>query len=262
MDDTSPSWWPGLSPSPQGEGRPGVRPPGKRASARRKKLLCLVGGSAATVACGAIAALALNGSGMNDPTKQPRAAAGRFFTSAPDGCSLITLTTIDTYAPGATCTPSPFDRPVTPGLTTRMPSWSTDTSSGTRGDVSIELNLRVGSGVLDTYTSEKDSTTHTFSLVRDGYRAKKANVADEFDGDHITLKASHPLTKIGDEAYFYYGISTVPASAEAEVVVLSGTAEFTVRYSGTREGISAPVSQREAEAALTAVARDVLKSLR
>jgi len=258
----SPSWWPGLSQPSQGEDRPGVPPPGRRVSARRKKLLWLIGASAATVTCGIIAALALTGSGRSDSTKMPQAASGRFFTDAPDGCSLIKLTTIDAYAPGAACTPSPFDRPVTPGLTIKMPSWSADTSSRTSRGVSIDLDLCIGSGVLDTYSSEKDSAAHIFALVRESYRTDKDGITGKFDGTRITLKASHPLMKIGDEAYFYYGISTVPESAEAEVVVLSGTAEFTVSYSGTRDGTEAPISQREAEAALTAIARDVLKSLR
>ncbi|MGV9340355.1 hypothetical protein [Streptomyces sp. NPDC003688] len=258
----SPSWWPGLSQPSQGEDGPGVRPPSRRVSARRKKLLWLIGGSAATVTCGIVAVLALDGSGGSDSAKEPQAASGRFFTDAPDGCSLIKPTTIDAYAPGVTCTPSPFDRPITPGLIIRMPSWSTDTSSRTSREVSIDLDLRVGSGVLDTYSSEKDSTAHTFALVRDSYRTEKDGIARRFDGDRITLKAAHPLTGIGDEAYFYYGISAAPESAEAEVVVLSGTAEFTVSYSGTREGNGAPISQREAEAALIAIARDVLKSLR
>ncbi|TGB13305.1 hypothetical protein [Streptomyces sp. MZ04] len=254
----SPLWWPGLSQPSQGESRPGVRPPGRLVSARRKKLLWLIGGGAATVTCGIVVVLALNGSGGSESAKKPQANSGRFFTDAPDGCSLIKPTTIDAYAPGATCTPSPFDRPITPGLTIRMPSWST----GTSREVSIDLNLRIGSGVLDTYSSEKDSAAHTFALVRDSYRTEKDAIASKFDGDHITLKASHPLAEIGDEAHFYYGISTVPESAEAEVVVLSGTAEFTVSYSATREGTGAPVSRREAEAALSALARDVLTSLR
>ncbi|MFJ2583131.1 hypothetical protein OG842_14125 [Streptomyces sp. NBC_00376] len=219
----------------------------------------------ATVACGIAIAIVLNGSGKSDTAKGSRTTSGRVFTDAPDGCSLLKPATIDAYAPGATCTPSPFDKPTVPGLTTRRPEWSSDASSGANGYVSIGVDLSIGSGVLDTYSSEKDSTAHMFTLVRDKYRMNKSNAADMYDGDLLTLKASHPLTGVGDEAHLYYGISTASDRADAELVARSGNAEFTVSYSGTREGPGVgetPVARREAEAALTAVARDVLKSLR
>ncbi|WP_405716328.1 MULTISPECIES: hypothetical protein [unclassified Streptomyces] len=219
----------------------------------------------ATVACGVAVAIVLDGSGKSDTARSSRTTSGRVFTDAPDGCSLLKPATIDAYAPGAACTPSPFDKPSVPGLTTRRPEWSTDSSSGANGYVSIGVDLSMGSGVLDTYSSEKDSTAHMFTLVRDKYRMNKSVAADMYDGDLLTLKASHPLTGVGDEAHLYYGISTASDRADAELVARSGNVEFTISYSGTREGPGVggtPVPRREAEAALTAVARDVLKSLR
>lgn len=189
---------------------------------------------------------------------------GRVYTEVPDGCSLIKPATIGMYAAGATCATSPFDKPITPGLTLRMPSWRTDTSSGANIDVNVDVRLSVGSGVLDTQGTDKGGAAREIARVREKYKSEKDSAVSLFDGDLITLKASHPLTGIGDEAYFYYGISTISESADAGVVARSGNAEFSVTYSGSRleaDFSRTAVPRQEVEAAVTAVARDVLASL-
>jgi hypothetical protein len=165
------------------------------------------------------------------------AAAASGFSHLPQPCALLSASTVAEYLPGATCEP---DAAANPGMAGSNADWTPTTGSPNGsfgGDVEVGLMSppSVLEGVFDQMKS-MDAMPSTGQTVRD----------------------SRPVAGLGDEAYIVF--KTDGGTATTFLIVDDENAQIDISYDMTVVG-QAP-SQTWAEAAVLAMARDVIKGLR
>jgi hypothetical protein len=160
--------------------------------------------------------------------------SGRTFTRVAQRCALLKPATVARYLPGTTCRPTSV--PIQNGVG-NVALWNTRQPTFAGGYVSANIEADLS------------------SVSRLVFESEKAGVVTSFTG--LTVKDSRPVTGLGDAAYLVYG--TYPQSSRAYLLVVDGNAGITIDYSGSLA--LGPIPEEEAEAAVLAMAHDVLNSL-
>ncbi|MEU3690422.1 hypothetical protein [Streptomyces narbonensis] len=209
----------------------------------------LIGGAAA-LAVAVIVGVVVATSGGDDegtasgpPSGVPGGAAepeepSKAFTKVPKGCELVKASTVEGIVPGAACTPGLFDDKDLASMITRGPSWERPDSSGPFQ--TLKVHLSVMPGAKGNYDMKKEVA------LKDIGTLKKV-----FD--------SRPVSGLGEEAFVVYAGNPDGSLTQAEAIVREGNAVVTSDYTFSRE--DSTTTQKQAEDAAIAVARDVLGSL-
>ncbi|MFF0206182.1 hypothetical protein [Streptomyces sp. NPDC005017] len=163
---------------------------------------------------------------------------GKAFTKVPKGCELIKASTIERIAPGTECTPGLMDDADLATMITRSPRWE---SQGYDSPfLSLDAHVVVMPAAKETYATEK-------------------KVALKGRGELYKVIDSRPVSGLGEEAFMVYGGDTDGGLASAQAIVREGNATVTADYTFSRK--DSTTTQRQAEEAAIAAARDVLGSL-
>ncbi|MGW6023379.1 hypothetical protein [Streptomyces sp. NPDC055099] len=173
--------------------------------------------------------------GVSKP-KEP--SGGKAFTKVPKGCELIKASTIEKFAPGGKCTPGLMDEKDLPSMITRMPEWRPDDYGVYQ---SLGVSLTVGASAKGQYDVKKKTALSDLNGMR-------------------KVEGSQPVSGLGDESLVVNSVDAHDGTlAQAEVVVLEGNAALRVDFVYSRE--STDTTQKQAEDAAVAAARDVLGSM-
>lgn len=242
-----PSWgWAHPATAVAGPGRHNPPLPSARSRTKRVRLI----GAAAVVVLAAIAV-----------TSVVHATERRVFTYLPtDGCSLVEQETIDFYIRrAATTCEQDFAYEASDGgnVSGRLVRWAIQRNLNSLAGpwASIMLDLQVVGDSLWGWRSWFGSSAPSKIFAK--YKA------DALKDHPSKIQDQRAVAGLGDEAFVLYSLNPYNPETEgqAQVVVRLANAAFKVTYSG---GVPlgnlkyAPVSQKDAEAAAIAIAKDVL----
>jgi hypothetical protein len=160
---------------------------------------------------------------------------GRTFTHVAEPCALLSPETVTRYSPNATCNPHVFQPQANTGSNAiwRSPPAQVLSQYFT---ISVEVILSPAARVV--HNRMKTSATTMFTGLK---------VTD-----------SRPITGLGDEAYVVYG--TYSTGSRTYLLVLDGNAVIIIDYNGSIK--QKPIPHEQAQAAVQAMARDVIAGLR
>lgn len=177
-------------------------------------------------------------SGVPGGAAQPEEPTEKAFTKVPKGCELVKASTVERIIPGAECTPGLFDDKDLASMITRSPSWERPGYDGPFQN--LDVHLSVGVGAKENYDMKKGSALKDMGTLR--------KVMD-----------SKPVSGLGQEAFVVYAGDSEGSLTQAQVIVREGNAVVTSDYTFSRK--DSDTTQKQAEDAAVAVARDVLGSL-
>lgn len=160
------------------------------------------------------------------------------FTKVPKGCELVKASTVEAIMPGAACTPGLFDDKDLASMITRGPRWERPGHDGPFQTLDVHLSVMPG--------------------AKGNYDMKKS-VALKDIGTLRKVMDSKPVSGLGQEAFVVYAGNPDGSLTQAQVIVREGNAVVTSNYTFSRK--DSTTTQKEAEDAAAAVARDVLGSL-
>ncbi|MEV6246696.1 hypothetical protein AB0M38_10875 [Streptomyces sp. NPDC051742] len=164
--------------------------------------------------------------------------AEKAFTNVPKGCELVKASTVEAIIPGAACTPGLFDDKDLASMITRGPSWERPGHDGPFQN--LDVHLTVGVAAKGNYDMKKEVALKDMGTLR--------KVMD-----------SKPVSGLGQEAFVVYAGDSDGSLTQAQVIVREGNAVVTSEYTFSRK--DSTTTQKQAEDAAVAVARDVLGSL-
>lgn len=162
----------------------------------------------------------------------------KVFTNIPsDSCELISAFVLSTYAPQAKCSLHTNKK-----NQTGLENW--DNSAANQSlIVHLHVDMTVASYASETYDSYKESDM----------------------GSSFTVTGQHAVSGVGDKAYVAYGADQgPPASGQAALVVLDGNAALELTYDAStvdQDFNFGTVPRQQTEAAVTAIAKDILGHL-
>lgn len=162
--------------------------------------------------------------------------SGRTFTHVPEQCALLSPETVTRYLPGTTCNPNAYQPAAGKGA---HGMWGSPPSQ-----------------VLSSYINTSVLVLLSPIATRSVFNQMKNEAATMFTG--LTVTDSRPVTDLGEDAYLVYG--TYSLNSRAYLLVIDGNAGITIDHSASVR--QQPVPQEQAEAAVIAMAHDVIRSLR
>jgi hypothetical protein len=180
--------------------------------------------------------IGLTGSPLHAASASPHPAATSAFSYLPQRCALLSTAIVAEYLPGTTCNSSAFEDP---GGTDSRALWSSTglSASGDRFDSDVDVMLMPPSLIEDDFDSSKSGETVTSGSQ--------------------TIHDSRPVTGLGNEAYIVFETSS--GSSKTSLVVEDDNALINIDYDASVHDQAA--SEAQAEKAVLAMARDIIKQL-
>lgn len=154
------------------------------------------------------------------------------FSQVPKPCALLSAAIVAKYLPGSTCTAQSAD------AVANTAEWSPRAIS-----------------LSDDFVCSIDAVLVAPGTIGPLFDGQKASMPSELTGG--TIVDSRPITGLGDQAYVIFGTNTLGSSTE--LIVADENAFISIDYYGWVRGQEP--SQASAEAAVQAMARDVIKNL-